>query len=351
MASLRTHARSPYWYVRTKNPDTGAWEETSTGLRFDNPAETRKAQRLADRKSARERINVTAAGAAFDFWVPSFINSHFSSEASRRRYQGAWQALRLFLAREGLIYPRQVRYAHGAAYIEWRLATRVHSSKAVQHNTALLELKFLAQLLNEAKRREYLESNPLERTGITRQPQKEKPALSDDEIARAWAALENHPEWMRIAFMISLYTGCRFSECQIPLSRVNFDTWTIRMEDAKRDTEDPRKFFTVPVEQPLRPVLLAVRNRDVTCSLSQDMNGRINKVLRKAVGATFHSLRVTFVTRLHRAGLSEFEAMRLVNHSSQLVHKIYSRLNVDDVRTARSRVQLPILVLPQPNIP
>jgi hypothetical protein len=75
--------------------------------------------------------------------------------------------------------------------------------------------------------------------------------------------------------------------------------------------------------------------------LTGEMNQRFNAVLKRAVGTTSHSLRVSFISRRHRAGLTEQQAMRLVNHSSRLVHRIYSRLNVDDAREAMQRVPLP----------
>jgi hypothetical protein len=50
---------------------------------------------------------------------------------------------------------------------------------------------------------------------------------------------------------------------------------------------------------------------------------------------------VSFISRCHRAGLTEQQAMRLVNHSSRLVHRIYSRLNVEDARLAMQKVPLP----------
>jgi hypothetical protein len=34
---------------------------------------------------------------------------------------------------------------------------------------------------------------------------------------------------------------------------------------------------------------------------------------------------------LHRAGVPLSAAMRLVNHSSEIVHEVYNRLSVDDV--------------------
>lgn len=261
------------------------------------------------------------------------------------RYTVAWQAIKSFLAHSDIMYPRQVKYSHGAAYVDWRLHTVVHN-KYVGHNTALLELKFLSQLMGEAVRREFAERNPLIGLNIARHPPKVKPELSDNEIKKIWKAMKSQPEWMKTAFQISLHTGCRFSECSVPIENIDFKKWTIKFRDAKRKESDPRKYFTVPVEPPLRPVLQRLKwsGEKVTCTLSQDKNGRVNKVFKKAgVDASFHSLRVTFVTRHHREGVQMPEVMKLVNHAGQLVHLIYSRLNVDDLRAARSRVKLPTL--------
>ncbi len=345
VAHIRRHARSPFWYLRTRDLDTGKWIQKSTGYRADDPADTRKAQRLADKATAQERqVGGPTTSPAFLAWVPGYIASHWPKGSdSKRRYTTAWQAIKPFLASQGIVYPRQIKYAHGDAYLRWRLVTKVHG-RAVRHNTALLEIKFLSQLMNEAIRREFAESNPLARLGIARESQKEKPELSNADITAIRARLRDEPEWMRTAFEIALYTGCRFSECAIPIKNLDFAAGTIRLRDAKRKEGDPRKYFTVPMHNSLKPTLLALLNKGATetCSLSQDKNGRINKAIRKAgVVASFHSLRVTYVTRCHRAGLSQSEAMRLTNHSSVLIHRIYSRLNVEDVRQAQSKIQLP----------
>ncbi len=345
MASLRRHSRSPFWYLRRRDLDSGSWVEKSTGLRADDQAATHKAQRLAERASVEEqRIGGPNTSPAFLAWVPGYISTHWTGKGdSRRRYGVAWQAIKAFLAEQGIVYPRQVRYAHGGAYIRWRMATKVHG-REVCHNTALLEVKFLSQLINEAIRREFTESNPIARLGIARAPQKLKPELTDADIAKIRARLASEPEWMRTCFEIALYTGCRFSECSIPMENIDLDGGTIRLRDAKRKEDDPRKYFTVPIHTKLRVILSNLKRQGGvrTCNLSSDKNGRINSFFRACgVQASFHSLRVTFVTRCHRGGLSQVEAMRLVNHSSSLIHRIYSRLNVEDVRAAQSKIPLP----------
>jgi integrase len=55
----------------------------------------------------------------------------------------------------------------------------------------------------------------------------------------------------------------------------------------------------------------------------------------------FHCLRVTYVNRLRRAGVPREAAMRLVNHSSDLIHKIYQREKVEDVAQWRDAVEFP----------
>ena len=55
----------------------------------------------------------------------------------------------------------------------------------------------------------------------------------------------------------------------------------------------------------------------------------------------FHCLRVTYVNRLRRAGVPREAAMRLVNHSSELIHKVYQREKVEDVAQWRDAVKFP----------
>src|SRR6476620_3323713 len=190
LAHLRKHKRSPFWYLRRRNLDTHIWEEESTGLRYDVDAETRKAQRLADKVSAEEhRIGASGKGSqAFAVWVPSYLATHWQGAGdSKRRYTGAWRSIRAFLDRSDIVYPRQVKYSHGAGFIEWRIATPLNG-KHVGHNTALLELKFLSQLMNEAVRREFAESNPLLRLGIVRHAQRIKPEFTNQHLAKLRAA-------------------------------------------------------------------------------------------------------------------------------------------------------------------
>jgi site-specific recombinase XerD len=355
MAFIVKRKGKPFWLLRKLDPETGKWSQSSTGYRIDNALETRKAQLMASKAGVKEMqlaegarqgggLPSTRVNPAFNTWVPTYLDDHFKSLATARRVKTCWDVLKVFLNSVDVSYPRQVKYHHGEDYLKWRKVNAIHG-RVTRHNTALLELKFLSQLMNEAIRREFVEANPLLRLGIAREPQKVKPELSDEDVKKLRAALANRAPWMRRAFEISLYTGCRFNETEIPQDAIDLKSGTLRLCDSKRKETDPRRYFTVPIHPKLRPVLEDVVKKGESHTLkitTREFNTRINRAFHDAgVDASFHSLRVTFVTTCHRCGLSQVEAMRLVNHSTALIHRIYSRLNVDDVRQAQSKLRIP----------
>jgi hypothetical protein len=351
MAALIKKPNTSYWFLRYRDLDTGAWRSKSTGCRHDSDIETRKAQRMCDEATTKEnritenRPKGQRDNPAFNVWVPGFMESHFKTRAAgtARRFHHAWQRVRIFLGEFNIVYPTQIRYRHADMYMKWRTA---EADEQAGHNTALLELKFLSQLMNEAMRREFILGNPIARLGIKKAYQPEKPELTNAEIMALRKAFHKgrHSPWMATAFEISLYTGCRFQEAQIPMENIDFDRNRIMLRDSKRADDDPRKYWTVPIHPDLKPTLLALRDAGAkeTCDLRpRDRNRRINQVFHKHANATFHSLRVTFITRCQRAGLSQADTMRLVNHSTALVHRIYSRMNCDDAQNALAKVLLP----------
>ena len=335
MASLRKYKRSPYWYLRYRDLETGRWCEEATKLRHDDPKETRDARRLAEKYSVKEAQVAPDNSGEFRAWVSDYIASHYERASTHKRMTAAWETISEWLNLRNLQHPRQVRYEHAQDFMHWRKATAMH-------NTARLELKFFSFILNEAIRREYCERNALAQAKVERQAPPEKPELSDGMIIKSRKAFANEAPWMGIVFEIMAHIGCRFAESSIPTDRVDFEKMILWVEDSKRKPDDPKKLFPVPMTEQLKKILLPLRTRDRTVPrLTGEMNQRFNAVLKRTVGTTSHSLRVSFISRCHRAGLTEQQAMRLVNHSSRLVHRIYSRLNVEDARQAMQKVPLP----------
>lgn len=130
MAHLRKHPGSPFWYLRSRDLDTSTWKEKTLGLLYDDPIETRRAQRIAEKTTVDEqRVRPTRTGAPFVAWVPAYLEAQWQGEGgSSRRYGIAWQWIKTFLRERQIVYPRQVRYDHGRDYIAWRKAIAIRES-------------------------------------------------------------------------------------------------------------------------------------------------------------------------------------------------------------------------------
>ena len=145
-------------------------------------------------------------------------------------------------------------------------------------------------------------------------------------------ALEHEQEWMRLRVSRSCltpaagYVGHDF-ECR----SLDFDRMAITFESPKGGRS---KAFTRPLptalESTFRPLCDRAFSHDFPAQPSRGFQNFFKRVCIRHV--CFHCLRVSYVTRLHRAAVPVSAAMRLINHSSEAVHRIYQRLNVEDVR-------------------
>lgn len=337
MASLRKLARSPFWYIRYRDVETGRWRDECLKLRCDDEKQTRAARREAIRRSSEEGMIAPTRGEEFAVWVPAYIAGHYTNPHSKKRYEHAWERLDEWLRARKIRHPRELKYQHSGEYMADR------QSEGASHNTSRMEVKFLSFLMSEAIRREYADRNAISLTRITMAPPKEKKDLTDADIQAARAAFKDQAPWMGRVFEILIHIGCRFAEASIPWERVDFEASTILIEDSKRKPGDPKKMFLAPMSGQLGAYLkpLAKPGESTVPTLTGEMNFRFNYHLKKACGATSHSCRVSFISRCHRAGLSETEAMRLVNHSTRMVHRLYSRMSIEDARRSMLRVSAP----------
>lgn len=338
MAFLRQTPKSAYWILKYRDLDTGRWREESTRCRIDDPKETRRAQRMAELASRRESQLAPRHQGDFVEWAPAYLIAHFENLRSRKRYELAWSRCIEWMRLRNVRHPAEVRYEHAADFMDWRKAD------GASHNTARLELKLFSFVMQEALRRELCTKNPLALAKIARTAPRPKKELTSADFAAARAAFDSRAPWMRTVFEICAHLGCRFNEAEFGPEDVDFKEKVIWLIDSKRKECDPRRRYAVPMPAPLAKHLAAVfKKRDRTSGrLTGDQNRVFNSILKKATGATSHSLRVSFVTRCHRAGLSESQAMRLVNHSTRLVHAVYSKLNLSDARAAAALVPPPL---------
>src|SRR5437868_456960 len=95
--------------------------------------------------------------------------------------------------------------------------------------------------------------------GIAKIDPKEKPDIPDEDLALIWRELQREPEWMRNAWQIGVYTGCRLRATRLHLPQdVNIQP------DPKRCRimfhEKGGKIFEVP----MRPELIPLFERLIT---------------------------------------------------------------------------------------
>jgi hypothetical protein len=352
MAYLIEKKRSPFWYIRRRNLETNAWEEKCTKLRRDDPKESAKALKLVAKTSTEEIIAKPRCGENFSEWVPDYIRDHYATKPlTLERNLYFWRTIHVFLHENGIKHPKEIRYEHATGYMAWR---KGKEGNHAAHNTARNEVKFLAFLMSEAIRRELADRNPIALARIELAPAKPKREVTDPEIRAFRDEFAKEEPWMATTFELLINLGCRFTEARVAKDRIDFKRLTIQLTDSKRDPLDPRKYFSTPMSQQLAEFLKGITWYDgyTMPEPTRMMNRNFNRALNRAAhGVTSHCCRVSFISRCHRAGLSEHEAMRLVNHSTRMVHRLYSKLNVEDARSAMLKVPLPPPPQPETDAP
>jgi integrase len=343
MASIYKKQNSPYWFVQFIDTD-GIRRNKSTGLRIDDPGETVKARTLRAQLEAKElNRNVgEIRGGGWDSWVPQYLERHCESPGTFQRYTGSWSWLAYWLQEKRYHSPRMITYRNALEYIEWRTNYKKKTGKRAGRNTAIMELKLLAMLMGEAVRLGHADANPLVSLKLRRDKAAKKPELTDKEISEIREALKTEPEWMQYAFDISLHTGCRLRETRLPLNCLDFRENKITFPSPKGGED---RAFSIPMPTALHPLLerISKTKQKFTLEFPFQPSRRWQQFFIKIdkPHLCFHCLRVTYVNRLRRAGVPREAAMRLVNHSSDLIHQVYQREKVEDVAQWRDAVQFP----------
>lgn len=343
MASIYRKKNSPYWFVQYIDAES-VRRNKSTGFRADDPNETVKARALRAQLEAKELTRTVGetGGSGWDTWVPQYLERHCESPGTLQRYTGSWSWLAFWLQENHYHSPRAITYRNAIEYIDWRTNYKKKTGKQAGRNTAIMELKLLAMIMGEAVRLGHADANPLVSLKLRRDKVAKKPELTDKEIREIRNALRTEPEWMQTAFEIALHTGCRLREARLPSNCLDFRENKITFPSPKGGED---RAFSIPMPSALRSLLARVHKsgQEFTVEFPFQPSRRWQQFFIKIdkPHLCFHCLRVTYVNRLRRAGVPREAAMRLVNHSSELIHQVYQREKVEDVAQWRDAVQFP----------
>lgn len=309
---------------------------------------TLEAMLLKSNTSANPRdVQVSAWG-----WVRPWLEVRYATRLSSQDvYLAQWKSILNFLMEKDVASPRFVTRQHVFSYVEWRQSkVKEKSGRTVKVNTALGELKLFAMVLDEAIARNMAVTNPVRRHRIPREQTDVKPELDEAFIHQVYAKLQEpeRPQWMFRSFHVALQTGLRFSDTAIHRSQVRWASEDLVIERPKGGR---KKEFAIPIYPGVRDMIadwyhntrepylwdLPEAERKIT-SLRWHWFFK-DEMHRPDV--CFHCTRVTFIMSGLRAGIPENVMLKMVNHASKLVNRIYQRWTSDDVRRYSAAISIP----------
>jgi len=351
VASIYKRKDSQWYWIRYKKAD-GSWGAKATRFRTDNTLHRAKAKAEADALSIKEKT-ITSHDTR---WVDTLLAQHQVADATKIYYRNSWRNLSRFMD-ERRILLQDFTPATAADYITWRTTTPRTNGSFPGRNQALQDIKILKWIHRQGRLLGHLTTMAMVDFRARKAPITRKPIFTDEDIARVRRALAvpHVPDWMRISFEISLHTGCRLKETRIPLNCVDLQTSTITFPMPKGGAG---RSYTIPIPDGLLPMLTKMKATPRSHTFEWPGCGtKVSSHWRKFFNLlglrkhSFHGLRATRVTNLRRAGIVQSVAMRLVNHSSSLVHELYQRHSVEDLRPFVNAGQPPSIFQTPPETP
>jgi integrase len=203
-------------------------------------------------------------------------------------------------------------------------------------NTALTEIRILGTILQEAMAQGWLIANPCARLRLGRKNVKEKSPIERDQQLVIEAALLTAPQWMQDSWLVGIKQGCRLSEVQVPIDSISLTQRVIPFR-VKGGATHP-----APLHPDLIPLIERRKSEGATLlvelpkSPSKEWCNFFDRC--GFPGLSFHCLRVTVITRLALADVTQEKAMQYVGHCSELCHAIYRKLKPRDVASLGSHL-------------
>jgi site-specific recombinase XerD len=280
-------------------------------------------------------------------WVAGYLATRYANkQRTAQVYLAQWRSLRAFLDEKEIDSPAMLTREIVFEYPDWRCSqVKQKSRRNPKINTAIGELKLLGLVMDEAIRRKLANENPARSLGIVPELGELKPELTDaqiDLVFRELAKEGKNKGWMRKSFELALNTGLRFNETRLHRSQVRQMNADIVIEKPKGGR---KREFAIPIYDSIRSVIdeFVESGREYFWTTpASTLTGLawsnfMERIGLKALGITFHSTRITFITRGMRAGIPESVMMKMVNHADKDVSRIYQRWTSEDVKRYADR--------------
>ncbi len=218
----------------------------------------------------------------------------------------------------------------------------------IAHNTRISRLRLLRALLNEARKRDIVQTNPFDRFRIQQMVSK-KGFLTIEQLHKLEKMpLKRYEDKVRDAFLIGCYTGLRFSDI-VSLRNEHIAKGWLTKKMAKTGF-----IVEIPIAELFAGKMIQLIDKydgnieRVTKALSN--NSSVNKTLRNILDRlkvdqkiTFHSSRHTFATHLGQSGVQMTTIQKLLGHQKLQTTQIYSEVDrkaiTNDLKKGRKRTK------------
>ena len=218
----------------------------------------------------------------------------------------------------------------------------------ISNITANLSLSTLSTILDYAKSKDIIQSNPCREVERLAECKKEKAVFSDDEI-KALFSIPWDSELARECCFIAMNTGMRIGEIialkgyQIKENFILVDSNETRV--GYRKAPKNGKSRSIPISKELRDSIIPFIRDDneylftlngnqpvAPQSISSKLYAQLKKVGLENKGYTFHSFRHYFNTKLVAANINPEKIRAIIGHSSESMTEHYLHLSVDDLK-------------------
>jgi integrase len=328
-------------------------------IRDSNGNRIRRSLKTSNRKKA-QRIHDKVAGEvaegrwfeerpkhSFKEMMDRYLSEHVSQKKSARSYRGYVKNLLAFFGEDILISEITPPLIN-----QFKMKRR---EDGVKSGTINRDLSILKNCFNIAmKQWEWVDSNPVTRIPMEKEPPGRVRFLTDEEFERLCDAC---PEWLKPIVLIAKHTGMRKENIlSLKWSQVNLFRREITIEDTKNDER-----LCVPMNDTLMELfkrLAKVRHIKSQYvffhpdakkkSAKGTLNGKryyevktsFQEALKKAgiENFRFHDLRHCCASDLVREDVDLYVVQKLLGHKSQAMTQRYAHLAQENLRKAVLRL-------------
>ena len=218
-----------------------------------------------------------------------------------------------------------IDYQYIVSYDKWL------RDSGIAHNTRISRLRLLRALLNEAKKRDIIGSNPFDRFRIQQMVSKKGYITMEQMRKLENLSLHGTEDLVRDAFLVGCYTGLRFSDITTLRDEHIVNGWLTRnmsktgfMVDIPVSTLFDGKFLKI-VEK-YGSISKLAKALGSNCAVNRTLRNVLDRI-GVDPKITFHSSRHTFATLLVQKHVPITTIQKLLGHQKVTTTQIYSEID------------------------